>query len=50
MRYVILFFIINIVTVIGLFAALNMKTPWIGFAISFGVWLIYLWRVTKQGD
>ena len=47
MRSLILFFVINIIVVIGLFAALSMKTPWIGFAIAFGVWLIYLWRVTK---
>ncbi|WP_343570291.1 hypothetical protein [Sphingobacterium sp.] len=47
---VILFFVINIVVVIGFFAALSMKTPWIGFAAAFGVWFIYLWRVTKQRD
>lgn len=47
MRSVIMFFVINIIVVIGLFADLSMKTPWIGFAIAFGVWFIYLWKSTN---
>lgn len=35
MRNVTLFFVINIVVVIGFFAALIMKTPWIGFVTVF---------------
>jgi len=46
MRNEILFFVINTVVVIGFFAALSMKTPWFGFAIAFGVWLIYILKTT----
>jgi hypothetical protein len=48
MRNVILFFVINIIVVVGFFAALSMKTPWVGFAVAFGVWLIYLWKTTDH--
>ncbi|MGF7028814.1 hypothetical protein L1283_005623 [Sphingobacterium sp. HSC-15S19] len=48
MRSVILFFVINIILVIGFFAALSMKTPWVGFTIAFGIWLIYLWKSTNS--
>ncbi|EFK57044.1 hypothetical protein ACFU8T_07700 [Sphingobacterium spiritivorum] len=47
MKNVILLFVINIVVVIGFFAALSMKTPWVGFAIAFSVWFIYLWKSTN---
>lgn len=38
MRNIILFFVTGIIATIGLFAALGMKTPWVGFAIAFGGW------------
>lgn len=48
MRSVILFFVINIIVVIDFFEALSMKTPWFGFAMAFGVWLIYLLKVSNS--
>ncbi len=50
MRNIILFFVTGVIATIGLFAALGMKTPWVGFAIAFGGWLIYLWKVTNSRD
>lgn len=29
------------------FAALSMKTPWIGFCVAFGAWFLFLWITTK---
>jgi|GEM_PF-389980 len=50
MRNIILFFVTGVIATIGLFAALGMKTPWVGFAITFGGWLIYLWKITNSRD
>ncbi|SFC49758.1 hypothetical protein SAMN05421747_112129 [Parapedobacter composti] len=47
MKTVFWFFITCIIATIGFFAALSMKTPWIGFVVAFGVWLIFLWNTTK---
>jgi len=45
MRNVILFIIINIVVVIGYFAALSMKNPLIGFTIVIVAWI---WLLNKS--
>ncbi|TYP94448.1 hypothetical protein BC792_112112 [Sphingobacterium allocomposti] len=47
MKNVIWFFITCIIATVGFFAALSMKTPWIGFAVAFGVWFIFMWTTTK---
>lgn len=48
MRSVFWFIIVNIVAFIGYIGALSMKIPWIGFSIAFGVWLIYLCKITNS--
>lgn len=47
MRTVIWFFITCIIATVGFFAALSMKTPWIGFAVAFGVWIIFIYKTTQ---
>lgn len=47
MRTVFWFFVTCIIATFGFFAALSMKTPWIGFAVAFGVWIIFIWTTTK---
>ncbi|WP_159729922.1 hypothetical protein [Sphingobacterium sp. 18053] len=47
MKNVVLFFITCIIATIGFFAALSMKTPWIGFGVAFSVWLLFIWITTE---
>lgn len=47
MRTVIWFFITCIIATVGFFAALSMKTPWIGFVVAFGVWIIFIYKTIQ---
>lgn len=47
MRVIFWFFITCIIGTIGLFAALSMKSPWVGYAVAFGAFFIFLWDTTK---
>lgn len=47
MRTIIWFFITCIIATIGFFAALTMRTPWIGFAVAFSCWGAFLLGITK---
>ncbi|WP_166333095.1 hypothetical protein [Sphingobacterium chungjuense] len=37
----------SIISTVGLFAALSMKEPWIGYAIAFCAWLLFIWTITS---
>lgn len=47
MKTILLLSIICILSTIGLFTALSMKTPWIGFSLVFFAWFIFIWITTK---
>lgn len=47
MKNVICFFITCIIATVVFFAALSMKTPWIGFGVAFGIWFLFIWTTTK---
>ncbi len=40
------FLVTCVIATFGFFAALSMANPWPGFAVAFGVWLIFLWNTT----
>lgn len=37
----------SIISTIGLFAALSMKEPWIGFAVASGAWFIFIYTTAR---
>ncbi len=47
MKTLLLFLLFCILSTIGLFSALSMKTPWIGFSLVFCVWLVFILTTTK---
>ncbi len=48
MKNLFLFFLTCFLSTIGFFAALSMKSPWVGFSVAFGAWFLFLWITTKK--
>lgn len=46
MKNVILFLITCVISTIGFFAALSMKTSWVGFVVAFSGWVVFIWITT----
>lgn len=47
MRTFLGFLVTCVIATFGFFGALSMKNPWPGFAVAFGVWIIFIWSTTS---
>lgn len=48
MKNLILFFLTCIIATGAFLSGLNMKNPFLGFVVGFGVWILFIYRMSRK--